>query len=208
MKTQSQLQAALAIALWAISTTALAQGVAGSPFTIHTVDPGPQVVIGVPAPMPIDLDPLGGPWLKNIGDPDFNAAGPSTVDLFESMENVGTEAWGDWHEHLLPSPSGLPDHVWDSVVSVTINGNPITYTATGFGTQTLDLFNFSQPVLPGDIFSIHKRFNTVGSGGVSGAFVRLQQYPTPAVPEPTSFTLLALAMGGVVCRRRRRLWHC
>lgn len=202
MRLHSQFQAVLAIALCAISTSAFAQGVAGNPSTSHVVQPGPQVIIGVPAAMPIDLDPLSGPWHKNIGDPNFNAAGPATVDLLESIQNVGTEPWGDWHEHLLPAPSGLPAHVWDSVVNITINGSPIGYTATGLGTQTLNLFNFSQPVMPGDIFFIHKRFNTVGSGGVTGAFVRLQQWPTPWVPEPMSFGLAA--MGAVIFSGMRR----
>jgi hypothetical protein len=193
---------AIAMTLYVLCNRVHAQGVAGSPFTIHAVQPGPQVIIGNPVPMPIDLDPSGGPWLKNIGDPNFQAPGPATIDLFETMQNVGTEAWGDWHEHLLPAPSGLPDHTWAGVVSVTINGNPITYTANiSPSGLTLDLFNFSQPVMPGDIFSIHKQINTVGSGGVSGAFIRLQQYPTPAVPEPSA---IVLALGALTVGFLRR----
>lgn len=207
MENQFQIQVVLTFALWAISTTAFSQGVAGSPSTIHFVQPGPQVVIGNAAsPMPIDLDPNGGPWLKNIGDPQSNAPGPAIVDLFETVQNIGTEAWGDWHEHFLPAPSGLPNHTWAGVVSLSINGSPIGYTSniTNSG-LTLDLFNFSQPVMPGDIFTIHKQINTVGSGGVSGAFIRLQQYPTPYfVPEPTSFTITGMSSLAFLAMRPRR----
>ncbi len=194
----------LAVSVCAISTSAFAQGVAGSPFTNHVVQPGPQVVIGNPVPMPIDLDPNGGPWHKNIGDPQFLTLGPATIDLFETMQNVGTEAWGDWHEHLLPAPTGLPAHTWAGVISLSINGNPIGFSSNISGSGlTLDLFNFSQPVLPGDIFTIHKQINTIGSGGVPGGFIRLEQYPTPYfVPEPSSVAMLLAGLLISVARRR------
>ncbi len=185
-----------AMTLSAISGAVQAQGVAGVVVTNHIVDPGPEINIGTAAmPIPIDLDPNGGPWFKNIGDPQFNVPGPAIVDMFETIQNVGTEAWGDWHEFLFPAPAGLAPHTWTNVVSLAINGNPIGFTATGLGTQTLDLFNFSQPVMPSDIFSIHKQLNVNGTALVSGAFLRVAEYPTPAVPEPAS---LALFMFGSV----------
>jgi hypothetical protein len=200
---------ATSLLLLAVVATAcditFAQGVAGVVVTNHIVDPGPQIVIGSAAtPIPIDLDPNGLPWFKNVGDPQFNVPGPATVDLFETMVNAGTEAWGDWHEHLLPAPVGLAPHTWTSVVSLSVNGNPIGFTATGLGTQTLNLFNFSQPVLPGDVFSIHKQLNVNGTALVSGAFLRLEQYPTPAVPEPGSMVLVAISSIAMLTLRRRR----
>lgn len=185
-----------AVALCALTSTVFAQGVAGVVVTSHIVDPGPQIVIGnSAAPIPIDLDPSGAPWFKNVGDPQFNVPGPAIVDMFETIQNVGTEAWGDWHEFLFPAPAGLAPHTWTNVVSLSVNGSPIGFTATGLSTQTLDLFNFSQPVQPGDIFSIHKQLNVNGTALVSGAFLRIAEYPTPAVPEPAS---LALFMFGSV----------
>ncbi len=195
---------AFAAGLCAITNSAFAQGVAGVVVTNHIVQPGPQIIIGNAAtPIPIDLDPTGAPWFKNVSDPQFNAPGPSIVDLYETIINVGTEAWGDWHEILLPAPAGLAPHTWTSVVGLSVNGNPIGFTATGLTTQTLNLFNFSQPVQPGDIFSIHKQLSVSGTAGVSGAFLRIQEYPTPSVPEPGCLTLVAMAMSGLALRRRR-----
>jgi hypothetical protein len=183
-----------AIALCAFNSSVFAQGVAGVVVTFHNIQPGPQIIIGnSTAPIPIDLDPNGAPWFKNVGDQFNNAPGPSTVDLIETIVNSGTEAWGDWHEILLPAPAGLAPHTWTNVVSLSVNGNPIGFTATGFTTQTLDLFNFSQPVQPGDVLSIHKQLNVNGTALVSGAFLRMQQYPTPFVPEPGCFLLVALS---------------
>lgn len=195
----------LAIASCALTDTAFAQGVAGGLVTFHTLQPGPQIIIGNPTgPIPIDLDPNGSPWFKNVGDPNFAAPGPSIVDMYETMINVGTEAWGDWHEILLPAPVGLAPHTWTSVVGLSVNNTPITFTATGLGTQTLNLFNFSQPVQPGDIFSIHKQLNVAGTAGVSGAFLRIQEYPTPAVPEPGCLVIAAMSSLTLLGTRRTR----
>ena len=199
------LSALLIVAFVTTCNSTLAQGVAGVVVTTHIVDPGPQIVIGnSAAPIPIDLDPSGAPWFKNVGDPQFNVPGPAIVDMFETIQNVGTEAWGDWHEFLFPAPAGLAPHTWTNVVSLSVNGSPIGFTATGLSTQTLDLFNFSQPVQPGDIFSIHKQLNVNGTALVSGAFLRIAEYPTPAVPEPASLALLMFGSVSLCGTRRRR----
>ncbi|MDZ4656830.1 MAG: PEP-CTERM sorting domain-containing protein [Bythopirellula sp.] len=193
-----------AVTFTALTTPVFAQGVAGVVVTSHIVDPGPQIFIGNSAmPIPIDLDPNGGSWFKNVGDPQINVPGPAIVDMFETIQNVGTEAWGDWHEFLFPAPAGLAPHTWTNVVSLAVNGSPIGFTATGLGTQTLDLFNFSQPVMPGDIFSIHKQLNVNGTALVSGAFLRIAEYPTPAVPEPASLSLFMFG-SVLLCGARRR----
>jgi hypothetical protein len=204
MKSKSLIPLVLLAAVATACETAFAQGVAGVVVTNHIVDPGPQIVVGNAAtPVPIDLDPNGMPWFKNVGDPQFNAPGPGIVDMFETIVNVGNEPWTDWHELLLPAPSGLPPHFWTNVVTLTVNGNPIGFTATGLNSQALDLFNFTQPVLPGDVFGIHKQLHTSGTAGVSGAFLRIQEYPT-GVPEPGTLALVAVSSSAMLMVRRRR----
>jgi hypothetical protein len=181
-----------------------AQGVSSPLFTIHNVDPGPVVFIGNAAsPVPVVLNPVGPPWNKSIGDPNQNVVGIATIDIIETLVNAGTIPWTDWHELMLPPPVGLVPPVWTNVVSLTINGNPITYTATGLGTGSLDMFNFSQTVLPGDIFGIHKQALVDGSITANGAFLRIQEYPT-SVPEPTCLALFAMGTFMYARVRRRR----
>jgi hypothetical protein len=205
MTTQLKFLAISLLALGSLCQSVSAQGVAGGLVTNHILQPGPQVIIGNAAtPIPIDLDPTGPAWFKNVGDPLLNAPGPSIVTLIETIQNVGTEAWGDWHEHLFPAPAGLPPHFWTSVVGLSVNGNPIGFTATGLGTQTLDLNNFSQPVMPGDIFTIQKQLQVAGTANVSGAFLRISQYPTPHIPEPSCLALVAMAISGLSLRRSSR----
>jgi hypothetical protein len=194
----------VSVTLCAAGTASFAQGVAGGLFTNHSVDPGPVVNIGNAAmPIPIDLDPLGPPWNKSIGDPNNFVVGVKPVDIVESIVNVGTEAWGDWHEILLPPPAGLPPSTWINVFSLTVNGTPIGFTAAGLGTQVLTLNGFSQPVLPGDIFGIHKQVLVDGAIDANGGpLIRMQQYPTPWVPEPMSMALAAI--GGLALSLMRR----
>lgn len=185
-------------------TSALAQGTATGPGTSHIVDPGPIVVIGDPtAPIPIDLDITGPPWNKGISDPKGEIIAPGSMDMIEYIQNVGTEPWYDWHEHILAPPAGLPQSNWVDVIGLFVNGTAIGYTATGLGTPILDLDNFSQPVLPGDILLIEKRVevfpSTTGSGG---PLLRIHEYPTP---EPASLALLGIGALSVLGRRKGAL---
>lgn len=196
----------LALALFALCNTALAQGTATGPFTSHIVDPGPIVLIGDPAgPIPIDLDPTGPPWFKSITDPNnviLNPAG-ELLTMVETIQNVGTEPWYDWHEFIFPNAAGVPSpSSWISV-KLSINGTPIGFTPTGLGTVSLDLDNFSQPVLPGDIFVIEKEVEVFPLlPGNSDPLLRIQEYPTP---EPASLALLSLGSLSVLRRRKEVL---
>ncbi|MEZ6190497.1 MAG: PEP-CTERM sorting domain-containing protein [Phycisphaerales bacterium] len=179
---------------------AQAQGTANGPVTFHNVDPGPFVLIGNPNnPVPIDLDPVGPPWIKNISDPNGNIISGGNLNLNETIINVGTEPWYDWHEHILPDATGITPGVWTSVL-MTINGNPVVLNATGLGTPNLTLNNFSQPVLPGDIMNIRKTINVF----VSPVPLNMQiaEYPTP---EPASSALLGLGSLAVLRRRKEAL---
>lgn len=193
----------LFLSLFTANSAVHAQGVSSPLFTIHTVDPGPVVNIGTAAtPVPVVLNPVGPPWNKSIGDPNNNVVGITTLNIVETLVNAGTAPWTDWHEIFLPPPVGLTPPHWTAVVGLSVNSSPITFTATGIGTGTLDLFNFSQPVLPGDVFRIHKQAFVDGSL-ISAGFLRLQEYPT-TVPEPASLALFAIAGLIAAATRRRR----
>jgi len=192
-----------AVSLFSTCNTALAQGTALGPFTDHDIVAGPAVLIGsAGSPMPIDLDPAGQPWTKGFFDPNGFGAGNVTVDVIETIENVGTESWDDWHEHIIGDPqSATAPSFWSAVLSLEINGNPITFIPTGVGTKNLWLDQFSQPVQPGDILTIHKQvdvFNTAGD--TQAPLVRMEEYPTP-VPEPATCLLMVLGLAVVALRR-------
>jgi len=196
-------------ALTAISSAVLAQGgTASGPVTEHEVEAGPIVFIGDPnnpgSPMPIDADPNGPPWVKGFFDPKAWAAGNVTVDVVESIENVGTEAWSDWHEHIIGDPaSATAPSFWSNVVDLKVNGTSMTsFTVAGLGTKDLTLDDFSPLVQPGDILTIEKQvdvFNTAGE--VDAALVRMFQYPSIAIPEPATCLLMLIGLSVTAFRR-------
>jgi hypothetical protein len=178
-----------------------AQGTANAPSTNHIVGPGPSVFIGnANNPIPIDLDPLGQPWTKTITDPNMllwpNGGG---LTLNETMINVGTEPWYDWHEQIAPDIFGNVPAVWQFVF-MTINGNPVGFTLNGMGTPNLDIYNFSQPVLPGDVLNIRKFVNVLpANAAIPPQPLVIHEYPTP---EPASAALIGLGATTLVFRRR------
>ncbi len=185
------------LALLTMCNSTLAQGTATGPITNHIVDPGPVVVIGDPvSPIPIDLDPLGQPWIKNISDPNGNIISGGLLDLNETIINVGNEPWFDWHEHILPDATGIVPGVW-TFVDMTINGNPITFNAVGLNTPDLWLDTFSQPVFPGDVLNIRKIIDA--TPGPALLQMRIAEYPTP---EPASAALIGI--GSLILMARRK----
>jgi len=192
----------LAVALFTMCSSTFAQGTATGPFTSAFVTPGPNVFIGDAAnPIPIDLDVNGLPWSKSITDPNFVITNPAgeILTLIETIQNVGTEPWLDWHEHILPNAAGVVSSSWLSV-KLSINGNPLGFTPTGLGTADLWLDNFSQQVLPGDILVVEKEVEAFPLlPPSSGPILRLQEYPTP---EPASAALMGLGSLIVMARRK------
>lgn len=206
---------ALAIATLLTSSSLFAQGTATGPSTEHLILPsatgthnvfigGLGDTINGPGPIPIDLDVDGPPWRKAF------KTGPTTADIYagsalilnETIQNVGTEPWTDWHE--IDLQSGSHGTAWEAVTDVRINGTSITYDATISGT-TIDLDNFSQPVLPGDIFQIRKVLLTLTDNvaGPDTVVARILEYPTTNIPEPTTALLLLCgSMLGLSIRRR------
>lgn len=202
------LQTCLTLCTLLVFTSAvMAQGTATSPSTEHIADSagsvvhagGPLDTVNGPGPYPIDLDPTGGPWRKTINS-DLVAGyiGTGNMTMIETVQNVGTESWFDWHEILLNN--GQLGVAWDSVISLTVNGSPITFNETIIGND-LTVDGFSQPVLPGDVFVIEKTLittsNVVGPGQT---LFQVLEYPTP---EPASAALLGL--GSVALLGKRRL---
>ncbi len=200
--TQIVLTPVLAIALLATSTTVWAQGTATSPFTIHEVEPGPIVFIGDPSsPIPIDLDPTGGPWSKSIVDPNFVVTAPGLLTMVETIQNVGNEPWFDWHEHILPNAAGAGGISTWFRVKLSVNGTPIGFASGGLGTGDLWLDTFSQPVLPGDILTVTKEVEVFPlTAGTAGPILRIQEYPTP---EPASAALIAVGSLALLGKSRR-----
>jgi PEP-CTERM motif len=201
----------IAAALFTICNSALAQGTASGPSTTHEVESGPIVLIGDPnnpgSPMPIDADPNGLPWTKGFFDPKAWAAGNVTVDVIETIENVGTESWSDWHEVIIGDPlSANGMSFWSNVLDLKVNGTSMTsFTVVGLGSKVLTLDNFSPLVQPGDVLEIHKQIEVFNVAGETQApLVRMFQYPSIAVPEPSGVLLLGSTLMGLATRRRRK----
>jgi hypothetical protein len=200
LKTRTIFAPVLMLTLIGMCNSAFAQGTATGPFTSHFITPGPEVLIGDAAnPIPIDLDPAGLPWSKSITDPNGLITTTTPLDMTETIINVGTEPWLDWHQLILPNAAGLPNSTWLGV-NLLINGSAIGFNAVGLGTSTLWLDTFSQPVLPGDVLTIQ---NVVEVFPVlppnTGAILRLQQFPTP---EPASAALIGLGTLTLLGKRR------
>jgi hypothetical protein len=191
-----------------ITTTALAQGTATSSSTFHLADNagiayagGPLDLINGPGPFPIDLDSTGGPWRKSISsDPAAGFIGTGSFTMIETIQNVGTEPWYDWHEQLYPGGIGVT-FTGAGVTSITVNGNPITFNQV-FVSGTMDLDTFSQPVLPGDVMVIEKDITTTSNVvGPGKTLFLIDEYPTP---EPGSAALMGTGALLVLRRIRQR----
>ena len=195
---------AVGLATLAAAPAAQAQGTASSPSTVHVHDPssgafwvgGPNDSINGPAPYPIDLDASGGPWRKQFYSSSTTGFGGGGT-FREVILNAGNEPWTDWHE--INANLGSHGAVWGpgSVLDVRIDGTSISYTSSVIGNQ-LNIDNFSQPVLPGQVLEIDKQFQATTQHGVTPTTLiyTLLQYPTTTIPEPatTASALVGLAL--------------
>lgn len=86
---------------------------------------GPNDPISGPGAQPIDLDPSGAPWRKAISA-GVGGYGGDPIRIRETIQNIGTEPWTDWHE--IDANIGSHPMFWNSVSDVRINGTSISYT--------------------------------------------------------------------------------
>ena len=119
------------------------------------------------------------------------------------MENTGTESWGDFHFEIYQVTGETIENV-DFIVT-----SPYEPTSTQAGLTwvldnvavgaTLDLFFYSDPVLPGETatFSVYTD-NTADQVSFFGTSF----HPTP-IPEPGTFGLLAAGLIGLASFRKR-----
>lgn len=189
-----------------LTSSVFAQGTASGPSTVHQAEPtgiayagGPNDTINGPAPYPIDLDPTGTPWRKSIvSDLVSGFIGTGSFTMIETVQNVGTEPWFDWHEDLFNGDLGVG---WIGVTTVSVNGSPITFNETIVG-SSLWIDTFSQPVLPGDVFVIEKDLITTSNiVGPGKPLFEIIEFPTP---EPGSAALMGAGTLIVLRRVRRR----
>ncbi|MCC7146600.1 MAG: PEP-CTERM sorting domain-containing protein [Phycisphaeraceae bacterium] len=146
---------------------------------------------------------------------DFAGLGPSVVQQFEHMDgepfkgyvtvnltNTGSAAWGDFHFEIFGIP-GFPSvanvsFVVDSPYEPTSSQSGLTWAVDNVVVgATLDLFFYSDPVLPGESAS----FMVYTDNADHVPFFGVAIYPTP-IPEPATLALMGL--GGLFISRRRR----
>jgi hypothetical protein len=195
----------VAVASLTVSQTALAQGVGnvGSlPNLIQGNTTGTGWDIGVPAGLPVVLNPTGPAWQKILVGPNnapVVAVPGQTFYLHEVLTVSGNLPWTDWHEDIL-------NPYWDwtgaqILVNNAVPGGLTVSNTPGNGTQGGSISFFFSPVAPGSTVDIFKQLTYQANPAlpVFSSKVLVNEYPTP---EPASLSLLAL--GGLLAVRRYR----
>jgi hypothetical protein len=121
-----------------------------------------------------------------------------------TVQNTGTEAWGDFHFEIFETSGGSVENVHFIVdppyepFSPTRPGLTWVVDNDAVG-ATLDLFFYGNLVEPGEWASFHIYTDNTTD---QLSFFGLAFYPTP-IPEPGTFCLLAAGLIGMAALRRR-----
>ncbi len=179
------------------------QGV-GNLGALPSVFPGDPAVGGwFIGQYPVERDPNGPAWIKNLTNPNGGNIIAQPGQMFTVQESLiisGSLPWSDWHEQILtPGWDWAPPAVLLANGAVapglTISHTPGSPTSGG----AIDFYFNSLPV--GTKVDIRKQLQYLG--GATGApfdgIVRIAEYPTP---EPAALGLMLL--GSLALWRRRR----
>jgi hypothetical protein len=145
---------------------------------------------------------------------DFDCVGPGACEqsgshedadpfkgwIILTVENTGTEAWGDFHFQLFQVTDPI-DNVFFDVTAPnqpTSSQSGLSWSLSGGG-HVLDLYFYGDPVDPGEIAT----FNVYTDNTIDQvSFFGTAYYPTP-IPEPGTFWLLAVGLVGMAGFRKR-----
>lgn len=123
--------------------------------------------------------------------------------VYLTVENTGTEAWGDFHFEIFQVTSETienVDFIVDSPYQPTSSQSGLSWAVDNDAVgATLDLYFYGDPVLPSETatFSVYTD-NTADMVSFFGT----AYYPTP-VPEPGTFWLLGAGLIGMARFRKR-----
>lgn len=171
----------------------------------------------------VALNPLAGPWHKELVNLGSEILSGERVSVFETLTNVGS-AWGDWHEAIFSTTFGGSTYAGflfdkDSLILSADRGSGIVVLTEGVD-YALETTDFTGPGAGGDndgwvaisiVFApgaeiesgetlliekqIFEVFLDVNTWASEEAAV-ISQYPTP-VPEPPKALLLAAGLAAV-----------
>ena len=120
-----------------------------------------------------------------------------------TVQNTGTEAWGDFHFEIYQVPGQGSVANVDFIVSdeyePTSSQSPLTWSVDNnvVGAK-LDLYFYSDPVLSGETAN----FKIYTDNTVDKVFFGVLYYPTP-VPVPSAMVLLGSGIVGLLGIRRK-----